>query len=145
MLSKVIRQGSQNLCKVASRGVYTDATRPHVFINKHTRVLVQGMTGKHVSFAVFKDKISGCRVPTTLRPPWTTAPRSSVESTRERLALLILVFQSTDLLPRPRPRPVLRLLSFTCHLHSLLRPSLRPSSLRSSLWSASPKVFQPST
>ena len=34
----------------ATRGVYTDETRPYVFINEHTKVIVQGMTGKHVSF-----------------------------------------------------------------------------------------------
>ena len=34
---------------VAHRTAYTDATKPHVFINQHTKVLVQGMTGKHVS------------------------------------------------------------------------------------------------
>jgi hypothetical protein len=32
------------------RGVYTDDTRPYVFINQHTKVICQGMTGKHVSF-----------------------------------------------------------------------------------------------
>ena len=35
--------------RTAQRGVYTKETRPHVFINEHTKVLVQGMTGKHVS------------------------------------------------------------------------------------------------
>ena len=34
----------------ATRGVYTDETRPYVFINEHTKVICQGMTGKHVSF-----------------------------------------------------------------------------------------------
>ena len=33
----------------ATRGVYTDETRPYVFINEHTKVICQGMTGKHVS------------------------------------------------------------------------------------------------
>ena len=33
-----------------TRGVYTDETRPYVFINEHTKVICQGMTGKHVSF-----------------------------------------------------------------------------------------------
>jgi hypothetical protein len=37
------------LMRTAQRGVYTNETRPHVFINEHTKVLVQGMTGKHVS------------------------------------------------------------------------------------------------
>ena len=34
---------------LAARGVYTADTKPYVFINEHTKVLVQGMTGKHVS------------------------------------------------------------------------------------------------
>ena len=33
----------------ATRGVYTNETRPYVFINEHTKVICQGMTGKHVS------------------------------------------------------------------------------------------------
>ena len=33
-----------------TRGIYTDETRPYVFINEHTKVICQGMTGKHVSF-----------------------------------------------------------------------------------------------
>ena len=37
---------------VAHRTAYTDATKPLVFINQHTKVLVQGMTGKHVSSIV---------------------------------------------------------------------------------------------
>ena len=35
---------------LATRGfAYTDETRPFVFINEHTKVICQGMTGKHVS------------------------------------------------------------------------------------------------
>ena len=34
------------------RTVYTKETMPHVFINQHTKVLVQGMTGKHVSKSI---------------------------------------------------------------------------------------------
>lgn len=37
------------LMPLAARGVYTADTKPYVFINEHTKVLVQGMTGKHVS------------------------------------------------------------------------------------------------
>lgn len=40
----------------ARRGVYTNETRPYVFINQHTRVICQGMTGKHVSFFQLTDK-----------------------------------------------------------------------------------------
>jgi hypothetical protein len=55
MLSKCL---AKNLLKkpqslmapsMAARGVYTDETRPYVFINEHTKVICQGMTGKHVS------------------------------------------------------------------------------------------------
>jgi len=38
-----------NLMPLAARGVYTAEHKPFVFINEHTKVLVQGMTGKHVS------------------------------------------------------------------------------------------------
>merc|ERR1712051_987650 len=35
----------------ATRGFsYTDETRPYVFINEHTKVICQGMTGKHGTF-----------------------------------------------------------------------------------------------
>merc|ERR1712156_101648 len=33
-----------------TRGIYTDETRPYVFINEHTKVICQGMTGKHGTF-----------------------------------------------------------------------------------------------
>merc|ERR1712086_180949 len=42
--------GVNMMGNVARRTAYTDATKPHVFINQHTRVLVQGMTGKHGTF-----------------------------------------------------------------------------------------------
>ena len=50
--SKTFLQRSSQIMgatSVASRGVYTDETRPYVFINEHTKVICQGMTGKHVS------------------------------------------------------------------------------------------------
>lgn len=37
------------LLGVASRGVYKAGTEPKVFVNKHTKVITQGITGKHVS------------------------------------------------------------------------------------------------
>ena len=56
MLSKLIpknmmlqRAAKTFMGATATRGVYTDETRPYVFINEHTKVIVQGMTGKHVS------------------------------------------------------------------------------------------------
>ena len=51
LLSKQALTKPSTLVATASRGVYAKGTEPHVFINKHTRVVVQGMTGKHVSMA----------------------------------------------------------------------------------------------
>jgi hypothetical protein len=50
MLTKTFTKANKALLNTAVRGVYTAETAPHVFINKHTRVLVQGMTGKHGTF-----------------------------------------------------------------------------------------------
>ena len=47
--SKQMLAKPSNLMPLATRGVYTAETKPYVFINQHTKVLVQGMTGKHVS------------------------------------------------------------------------------------------------
>ena len=38
---------------------YTKETQPYVFINEHTKVLVQGMTGKHVSIITTVDHLKG--------------------------------------------------------------------------------------
>ena len=56
MLSKSLTKGLLSRATpafgaAACRGVYTDDTRPYVFINEHTKVICQGMTGKHVSFS----------------------------------------------------------------------------------------------
>ena len=56
MLSKnfaksFLNRASAMMGAPATRGFsYTDETRPYVFINEHTKVICQGMTGKHVSF-----------------------------------------------------------------------------------------------
>lgn len=59
MLSKALttysRTQPSTLTALMSRGVYAPNQKPYVFINQHTKVLVQGMTGKHVS--KFKESI----------------------------------------------------------------------------------------
>lgn len=51
MLNKIIQSGfGKQIVNVARRGAYTAETKPYVFINQHTKVLVQGMTGKHGTF-----------------------------------------------------------------------------------------------
>jgi hypothetical protein len=56
MLSRAITSITRPATKMTgivptlNRGVYTKETMPHVFINQHTKVLVQGMTGKHGTF-----------------------------------------------------------------------------------------------
>jgi hypothetical protein len=53
MLSRALaRSQNKSIMNVMSRGVYTKETQPYVFINEHTKVLVQGMTGKHVSLDI---------------------------------------------------------------------------------------------
>ena len=61
MLSKALATATKqmvtkptSLMPLAARGVYTADTKPYVFINEHTKVLVQGMTGKHVSIVSVK-------------------------------------------------------------------------------------------
>lgn len=51
-----------NFMPLAARGVYTDATKPYVFINEHTKVLVQGMTGKHGTFHTEQSVAYGTKV-----------------------------------------------------------------------------------
>ena len=56
--SAIVKRGRSSLHKVTSR-FYSQGQEPHVFINKHTKVICQGMTGKHVSgitmIAVWED------------------------------------------------------------------------------------------
>lgn len=47
---------------MASRGVYTAETQPYVFINKHTKVICQGMTGKHGTFHTEQSLAYGTKV-----------------------------------------------------------------------------------
>jgi len=47
---------------VMRRGVYTKDTQPFVFINEHTKVLVQGMTGKHGTFHTEQSIAYGTKV-----------------------------------------------------------------------------------
>lgn len=67
MISKAIRglrQPVQNttLFNMMRRGVYTKETQPYVFINEHTKVLVQGMTGKHGTFHTEQSIAYGTKV-----------------------------------------------------------------------------------
>lgn len=45
---------NSGLLNLTKRGVYAAGTEPKVFVNKHTRVICQGITGKHVS-SYFKE------------------------------------------------------------------------------------------
>ena len=72
MLSKTIaktflQRSSPIMGAAAARGAYTDQTRPYVFINEHTKVICQGMTGKHVSRRPFANLQSSLNVLTKER------------------------------------------------------------------------------
>lgn len=63
MLTKIMNgaqrtmQKSQVMTNTLKRGfAYTKETQPYVFINQHTKVLVQGMTGKHVSIIITDNR-----------------------------------------------------------------------------------------
>jgi hypothetical protein len=82
MLTKVLARSQRNMLNVMSRGVYTKETQPYVFINEHTKVLVQGMTGKHVSYTLNLYIFN--REPSTPNNLLSTVPKLLVESIRER-------------------------------------------------------------
>lgn len=46
--STVVKRGKSSLLRTAQR-FYSKGEEPYVFVNKHTKVICQGMTGKHVS------------------------------------------------------------------------------------------------
>lgn len=52
----------QPLMQMAARGVYTAETKPYVFINEHTKVICQGMTGKHGTFHTEQSLEYGTKV-----------------------------------------------------------------------------------
>lgn len=90
---------SSPLVNFTKRGVYKPGTEPKVFVNKNTKVICQGITGKHVSI----NKISSLhnffpigsvnnkqyyRVLSTPNKLLPTALRWLVVSTTVRLAAL---------------------------------------------------------
>ena len=67
------QNANSSLVAFTKRGVYKAGTEPYVFINKHTKVICQGMTGKHVSANSIKHE--SYRAHSTLSKPLTTEPR----------------------------------------------------------------------
>lgn len=53
MFSKVAKS-SKSMYSLTTRGIYAPGTEPFVFINAHTKVICQGMTGKHVRTLISK-------------------------------------------------------------------------------------------
>lgn len=47
--SQMTQANSAALLNFTKRGVYQAGQEPKVFVNKNTRVICQGITGKHVS------------------------------------------------------------------------------------------------
>jgi succinyl-CoA synthetase alpha subunit len=54
--------GAKPFMQMASRGIYTAETQPYVFINEHTKVICQGMTGKHGTFHTEQSLAYGTKV-----------------------------------------------------------------------------------
>jgi hypothetical protein len=142
MLSKAFaRPQMKNVLNVMQRGVYTKETQPAVFINEHTKVIVQGMTGKHVSI-ILRQFIFFHRELSTLNNRLNTELTLLVESIKERLVLNILVSQFSVTLLKLRTLLELMPLFSTSHHHSPLMLSLKLLRPRWNLLSASPKVSQ---
>lgn len=53
--STIVKRGKSSLFKAAQR-FYSKGQEPHVFVNKHTKVICQGMTGKHVSVVSLESR-----------------------------------------------------------------------------------------
>lgn len=49
MISKVAKS-TKSMYSLSTRGLYAPGTEPFVFINQYTKVICQGMTGKHGTF-----------------------------------------------------------------------------------------------
>lgn len=66
MLAKALSYTKANLAQnsglvaFTKRGVYKAGTEPKVFVNKNTRVICQGITGKHVSTRKNAHSMSLC-------------------------------------------------------------------------------------
>lgn len=94
------------------------STAPNVWVNKHTKVICQGITGNQVP-------------PLTLRAPSkpsrhsTTTQKWSEESTPKRQVLLTSVFPSLRTVDRLKQPLVVRLRSSTSLPQELLTPSSR--------------------
>lgn len=83
---------SSPLVAFTKRGVYKPGTEPKVFVNKNTKVICQGITGKHVSQnfnIVIVNLMIIYRVLSTPSRLLPTEHRWSVVSTTARLAALI--------------------------------------------------------
>ena len=50
------------MASASARGLYTAETKPFVFINEHTKVICQGMTGKHGTFHTEQALAYGTKV-----------------------------------------------------------------------------------
>lgn len=73
-------------------------SKPHVWINKDTKVICQGITGKQVCSRIFVNNI--CRVPSIHNKPLNTAQRWLVVSIPKSPVLNILACPFLPLLPK---------------------------------------------
>lgn len=57
MISRTFLKKTESSLFKATQRFYGKGEEPHVFVNKHTKVICQGMTGKHVSFSNFRSHL----------------------------------------------------------------------------------------
>ena len=107
------------LSKVFSRMF---STAPNVWVNKHTKVICQGITGNQVL-------IASCRELSKLSRPSIMEHKWSAEWTQKKLDLFILDFQFSRIACRPKRQLDATLQSFMFLLQEQLMRSLRLSKL----------------
>lgn len=74
------------------------STAPNVWVNKHTKVICQGITGNQVHYSLFREL-------SKLNKLWTTAHKWLVESILRKQALFIWVFLSSKIVLKPKSQP----------------------------------------
>lgn len=81
------------------------STTPNVWVNKHTKVICQGITGNQVNRIPLRELSKRSR-------PSNTGPRWSVGSIPKKQGPPISDFPSSRIVYRPKRRPVVMPLSF---------------------------------
>ena len=119
--------------RFTQRGAYLPGKEPAVFINKDTKVICQGMTGKQVSDSSYWIKgfnYNNYRAHSTLNKQLSMERRWLEVWTSKNVALSILDFPYLRMLLKLKNTLNAMPVSFTYHLHKQLRLSKKQYKLK---------------